>query len=29
VAAVELDDSDGDDEPMVQVEAGKVNHSAR
>ncbi|ADZ24112.1 morphogenesis-related substrate of B1R kinase [Cowpox virus] len=30
VAAVDLDDSDGDDdEPMVQVEAGKVNHSAR
>ncbi|AXN75335.1 late transcription factor [Akhmeta virus] len=29
VAAVELDDSDGDDEHMVQVEAGKVNHSAR
>ncbi|DAD53959.1 TPA_asm: viral late transcription factor VLTF-4 [Vaccinia virus] len=29
VAAVELDDSDGDDESMVQVEAGKVNHSAR
>lgn len=31
VTAVELDDSDGDDddEPMVQVEAGKVNHSAR
>ncbi|UZC81133.1 V114; CPXV-BR_116 V114 [Cowpox virus] len=29
VAAVEIDDSDGDDEPMVQVEAGKVNHSAR
>ncbi|QEM25195.1 CPXV114 protein [Cowpox virus] len=28
VAAVDLDDSDGDDEPMVQVEA-KVNHSAR
>ncbi|QCW07415.1 CPXV114 protein [Camelpox virus] len=29
VAAVELDDSDGDDEPMVQVESGKANHSAR
>ncbi|CAA49029.1 I5R [Variola virus] len=38
VTAVELDDSNGDDdndndnddnEPMVQVEAGKVNHSAR
>ncbi|ABF24255.1 VLTF-4 viral late transcription factor [Variola virus] len=34
VTAVELDDSNGDNdnddnEPMVQVEAGKVNHSAR
>ncbi|AYN64669.1 putative H5R protein [Orthopoxvirus Abatino] len=28
VAAVELDDSDGDDEPMAQAGA-KVNHSAR